>query len=35
LLVAAVLHFPELDVELEMLGSGRNVGLTEDEVYTL
>jgi hypothetical protein len=29
-LVATVLHFPELDTDLEMLGSGHNAGLTED-----
>jgi hypothetical protein len=28
-LVVAVLHFPELDVDLEVLGSRHNTGLTE------
>jgi hypothetical protein len=30
--IAAVSHFPELDVDLEVLGSRRNVRLTKDEV---
>jgi hypothetical protein len=34
-LVAAVSHFPELDADLEVLESERNVGLTEDEVNVL
>jgi hypothetical protein len=34
-LVATVLLFPELDVDLEVLSYGRNVGLTEDEVDAL
>jgi hypothetical protein len=34
-LVAAVSHFPELDADLEVLGSERNVGLTKDEVNVL
>jgi hypothetical protein len=29
-LVAALLHFPELGSELELLGSGRNADLTDD-----
>jgi hypothetical protein len=35
MLVAAVSHFLELKTELEVLGSGRNVDLTEDEVDAL
>jgi hypothetical protein len=31
-LVAALSHFPELGPELELLGSGCNAGLTEDQV---
>jgi hypothetical protein len=34
-LVDTVLHFPELDLDLEWLRSERSVGLTEDEVDTL
>jgi hypothetical protein len=34
-LVATVSHFPELVADLEVLGSGCNAGLTEDEVNTL
>jgi hypothetical protein len=34
-LVAIVLHFPKLYVDLEELGSGCNAGLAEDEVYAL
>jgi hypothetical protein len=34
-LVAAVSHFPKQDTELEALGSGRSVGLTEDEADAL
>jgi hypothetical protein len=34
-LVAAISHFLELDVDLEVLGSGRSMGLTEDEVDAL
>jgi hypothetical protein len=30
-LIAIVSHFPVLDVDLEVLGSGRNAGLTEGE----
>jgi hypothetical protein len=30
-----VSHFPELDADLEVLESERNVGLTEDEVNVL
>jgi hypothetical protein len=30
-LVAALLHFLELEPELELLGSGHNVNLTEDQ----
>jgi hypothetical protein len=33
--VAAVSHFPELDADLEVLGSGHSAGLKEDEVDTL
>jgi hypothetical protein len=35
MLVAAISHFPELDVDLKVLGSSRSVGLTEDEVDAL
>jgi hypothetical protein len=34
-LVAVVLHFLELDADLEVLGSGRSVGLTDNEVDAL
>jgi hypothetical protein len=34
-LVATVSHFLELDVDLEVLGSGRSVELTEDEAEAL
>jgi hypothetical protein len=34
-LVDAVLHFQELDANLEVLASGHNVGLIEDEVDDL
>jgi hypothetical protein len=34
-LVATVSHFLELKTELELLGSGRSVDLTEDEADTL
>jgi hypothetical protein len=34
-LVAAVSHFLELEAELELLGSGRNVDLKEDQVDAL
>jgi hypothetical protein len=34
-MVAAVSHFPELDVDLEVLRSRRNAGLTEGEVDAL
>jgi hypothetical protein len=34
-LVATLLHFPELEPELELLRSERNVGLTEDQVDAL
>jgi hypothetical protein len=34
-LVAIVLHFPVVDADLEVLGSGHNVGLTEGEVDAL
>jgi hypothetical protein len=34
-LVAIVLHFPEVDADLEVLRSGHNVGLTEGEVDAL
>jgi hypothetical protein len=34
-LVAVVLHFPELETELEVLGSGCSVDLIEDEVDAL
>jgi hypothetical protein len=32
MLVAILSHFPELKSELELLGSGRNADLTEDQV---
>jgi hypothetical protein len=32
---AALLHFPELKSELELLGSERNADLTEDQVDAL
>jgi hypothetical protein len=34
-LVAAVLHFPELKTELEVLGSERSLNLIEDEADAL
>jgi hypothetical protein len=34
-LVVALLHFPELEAKLELLGSRHNVDLTEDQVDTL
>jgi hypothetical protein len=34
-LVVAVLHFPELGIDLEVLGSRRGAGLIEDEVDAL
>jgi hypothetical protein len=34
-LVATVSHFPELDTDLEVLGSGHSIGLTMDEVDAL
>jgi hypothetical protein len=34
-LSAAFLHFPELESELELLGSGRNTDLTKDQVDAL
>jgi hypothetical protein len=34
-LVTVVSHFPELDIDLEVLGSGCSAGLTEDEVDAL
>jgi hypothetical protein len=34
-LVAAVLHFPDLGTDLEVLGTERNMGLKEDEVNAL
>jgi hypothetical protein len=34
-LVTVVLHFPEVDADLEVLGSGCNTGLTKDEVNAL
>jgi hypothetical protein len=34
-LVAALLHFSELKFELELLGSGHNVDLTEDQANAL
>jgi hypothetical protein len=34
-LVAMVLHFPELDADLEVLGSRHNAGLTKDEINPL
>jgi hypothetical protein len=35
MLVAALSHFPELGTKLELLGSGRNADLTQDEVDAL
>jgi hypothetical protein len=35
MLVAAVSHFTKLDADLEVLGSGPNMRLTEDEVNAL
>jgi hypothetical protein len=35
MLVAAVSHFAKLDADLEVLGSGPNMRLTEDEVNAL
>jgi hypothetical protein len=34
-LITTLLHFLELEVELELLGSGHNAALTEDQVDTL
>jgi hypothetical protein len=34
-LVATVSQFPELEIDLEVLGSRRSVSLTEDEANTL
>jgi hypothetical protein len=34
-LAALVLHFPEWEPELELLGSGRNADLAEDQVDAL
>jgi hypothetical protein len=34
-LITALLHIPELEIELELLGSGRNVDLTEGQLYAL
>jgi hypothetical protein len=34
-LVAAMSHFPELKIDLDVLGSGCNADLTEDEVDAL
>ena len=34
-LVAPLSHFPELEAELELLGSMRNAALTEDQVDAL
>jgi hypothetical protein len=34
-LVVAVSHFPDLDADLEVLGSGHSAGLIEDEVDAL
>jgi hypothetical protein len=34
-LVATLLHFPELEAELELLGFGCNMALMEDQVDTL
>jgi hypothetical protein len=34
-LVAAVLHFPELEADMKVLGLGRNAGLIEDKVCAL
>jgi hypothetical protein len=35
MLVAALSHFPELNFELELLGSGRNADLIEDQADAL
>jgi hypothetical protein len=35
LLATTVLHFPELEAEPELLGSGHNVDLMEDQVDAL
>jgi hypothetical protein len=34
-LVVTISHFPELDADLEVIGSGRSVGLIGDEVDAL
>jgi hypothetical protein len=34
-LIAALLHFPELELELELLGSGHNADLTESHLDAL
>jgi hypothetical protein len=34
-LIATLLHFPELEAKLELLESGRNANLTEDEADAL
>jgi hypothetical protein len=34
-LITVVSHFLELETDLEVLGSGRSTGLTEDEVDAL
>jgi hypothetical protein len=34
-LITTLLHFPELEAELELLRSGRNAALTEDRTYAL
>jgi hypothetical protein len=34
-LTASLLHFPELETELEKLGSGRNVDLIEGQLDAL
>jgi hypothetical protein len=34
-LVTTLSHFPELKSKLELLGSGRNVGLTDDQADAL
>jgi hypothetical protein len=34
-LATALLHFPEIETELELLGSGRNADLMEDQVDAL
>jgi hypothetical protein len=34
-LAAAISHFPELEAELELLGSGHNTDPTEDQVDVL